>query len=74
MDASCGALVIQNIDISISEGTLIVTPTHVKWTTGMVATAVGNNKIVRFQHDRACHCCISSRIMNGVAPDLIRDP
>ena len=47
LDATCGTLVIENIDIAISDGTLVVTPTHVPWTTGMIATAVGNNKIVR---------------------------
>ena len=48
LDPACGALVIQSLDISIADGSIVVKPTHVKWTTGMIAAALGNNKIVRF--------------------------
>ena len=55
LDPSCGAIVISSIDLSISDGSVIVKPTKVKWTTGMVATALGGNKIVR---DIPCQGCL----------------
>lgn len=72
LDASCGILVIENIDISISDGIIYVTPTNVRWATGMVAVAVGNNKIVRFLPAApnipdwgscCCHCCTSTLLV-----------
>lgn len=49
LDASCGVLVIQNFDVSVSAGVLAVTPIVRKWANGQVVVSLGNNKIVRPQ-------------------------
>ena len=47
LNASCGVLVIQNIDISVSAGVLSTAPIVKKWASSQVVVAVGDNKIVR---------------------------